>query len=78
MFWKFSSSTRKVKEGNKGFHILRGFFKATTNYRRQKNNIKEEAISTINFTSLFWISKDGNKDPGIFKMKISFMLLFKL
>jgi len=30
-----------LKEGNKGFHTLRGFFKAIINYPRQTRKLKE-------------------------------------
>jgi hypothetical protein len=31
---------RRLKEGNNGFHVLRGFFKATFNYPRQTRKLK--------------------------------------
>jgi len=38
---EFPNPTRKLKEGNKGFYILREFFKAVINYPRQTRKLKE-------------------------------------
>jgi hypothetical protein len=43
-FGKFLNPTRRLKEGKKGFHDLKVFFKATINYTSQIMKLKRRQL----------------------------------
>jgi hypothetical protein len=48
LFWGvFLILQGRLKEGNKGFHVLRAFFKATINYPRQTRKLKGRQLHQI-------------------------------
>jgi hypothetical protein len=51
----------RLKEDNKNFHALRGFFKATINYPRQTRKLKGVTTSAINLLVYFGYLNEATK-----------------
>jgi len=68
------------------FYVLLFFLdKVSILTKKKQNNSKREKIRKLkgrqlqqSIPYLSWISKGGNKDPSVSRMRISFMTLFKL